>query len=100
MLRIVKAAVFLLLYESSGRYDQEGETEPDVRCTRYYILGGEISVGEDTVMEQEGIVLEASRNTLMARNAREICNFFAQLYLYNGYCSSNRDPDSIRIDPD
>ena len=29
-------------------------------------------------------VLEASRNTLMARNAREICNFFAHLYLHNG----------------
>ena len=29
-------------------------------------------------------VLEASRNTLMARNAREICNFFAYLYLHNG----------------
>ena len=28
-------------------------------------------------------VLEASRNTLMARNAREICNFFAHLYLHN-----------------
>ena len=25
----------------------------------------------------------ASRNTLMARNAREICNFFAHLYLHN-----------------
>ena len=24
------------------------------------------------------------RNTLMARNAREICNFFAHLYLHNG----------------
>ena len=24
------------------------------------------------------------RNTLMARNAREICNFFANLYLHNG----------------
>ena len=31
-------------------------------------------------------VLEASRNTLMARNAREICNFFAQqnTLVYNG----------------
>ena len=29
-------------------------------------------------------VHEASRNTLMARNAREICNFFAHLYLHNG----------------
>ena len=29
-------------------------------------------------------VLKASRNTLMARNAREICNFFAHLYLHNG----------------
>ena len=29
-------------------------------------------------------VLEASRNTLMARNAREICNFFSHLYLHNG----------------
>ena len=28
--------------------------------------------------------LEDSRNTLMARNAREICNFFAHLYLHNG----------------
>ena len=29
-------------------------------------------------------VLEANRNTLMARNAREICNVFAHLYLHNG----------------
>ena len=29
-------------------------------------------------------ILEASRNTLMARNAREICNYFAHLYLHNG----------------
>ena len=29
-------------------------------------------------------VLEDSRDTLMARNAREICNFFAHLYLHNG----------------
>ena len=29
-------------------------------------------------------VLEASRNMFMARNAREICNFFAHLYLHNG----------------
>ena len=29
-------------------------------------------------------VLEVSRNTLMARKAREICNFFAHLYLHNG----------------
>ena len=27
---------------------------------------------------------ERPRNTLLARNAREICNFFAHLYLYNG----------------
>ena len=27
---------------------------------------------------------EDSRNTLMARNAREICNYFAHLYLHNG----------------
>ena len=26
----------------------------------------------------------ASRNTLMARNAREVCNYFAHLYLHNG----------------
>ena len=27
-------------------------------------------------------LLKVSRNTLMARNAREICNFFAHLYLH------------------
>ena len=29
-------------------------------------------------------VLEVNRNTVMARNAQEICNFFAHLYLHNG----------------
>ena len=47
-----------------------------------YFLGGEILVGGDTVIEQEVIVLKASRNTLMARNTREICDFFIHLYLH------------------
>ena len=64
-----------MLYESCVRYGQEGKTEPDV-------LGGEILVGGDTVIEQEVIVLKASRNTLMARNTREICDFFIHLYLH------------------
>ena len=63
-LRIVKAAESTY-YESSVRYGQEEETESNVRCTRYFSLDGEISVCGDTVIEQE--VLEASRNTLMAR---------------------------------
>ena len=48
VLRIVKAAeftyIYLLLYESSVHYGY-GKTEPDVRCTRYYFLGGEILDG-------------------------------------------------------
>ena len=46
-------------------------------------------------------VLEASRNTLMARNAWEICHFFAhlyELYLHNGVvcCVKNRNPIELR----
>ena len=37
-----------------------------------------------TVTLQFNIGGEASHNTSMAHNAREICNYFAHLYLHNG----------------
>ena len=37
-------------------------TEPDVRCTGYSIVGGEISVGGDTVIEQEVIAYSCPRS--------------------------------------
>ena len=42
-------------------------------------------------------VLEASRNTLMACNAREICNFFAHLYLHKA--KINEQNKSIVVRP-
>ena len=36
-------------------------------------------------------------NMLMARNAREICNFFARLYLHNG--KINEQNKSIAVGP-
>ena len=56
----------------------------DVLAITFWARGREILMGGDTVIEQEVIVLKASRNTLMASNAREICNFFVHLYLHNG----------------
>ena len=39
------------------------------------------------------------RNTLMARNAREICNFFAHLYLHNDKTKINEQNKSIAVGP-
>ena len=39
------------------------------------------------------------RNTLMARNAREICNFFAHLYLITDKAQINEQNKSIPVGP-
>ena len=44
-------------------------------------------------------VLEASRNTLMARNAREICHFFAHLYIITDEAKINEQNKLIAVGP-
>ena len=44
-------------------------------------------------------VLEASRNTLMARNAREICNFFAHCISITDKAKFNEQNKSIAVGP-
>ena len=84
MLRIVKAAESTYFYCFTNLLTAMVKKRKQNQMFDAHVLSGEVSVGGDTVIEQEVIVLEASRNTLMARNAWEICNFFAYLYLHNG----------------
>ena len=42
---------------------------------------------------------EDPRNTLMARNARKICNFFAHLYLQTDKAKINEQNKSIAVGP-
>ena len=108
VLRIVKAAESTYFYGFtnllSAMVKKGKQNHADVRRTRYYILGGEILVGGDTVIEQEVVVLKASRNTLMALNAWETCNFFAHLRHQNGFphivngvvcCVKSRNPIAL-----
>ena len=42
---------------------------------------------------------EDPRNALMARNAQEICNYFAPLYLHNDKVNINEQNKSIAVGP-
>ena len=62
----------------------KGPTAIDLFCSLIFAL----SVMEIQVCKEiayfPGVTRHVLEATLMARNAREICNFFAHLYLHNG----------------
>ena len=68
---------------------KKGPTAIDLFCSLIFALSVmEIQVCKEIAyfpgVTRHEDVLEASRNTFVARNAREICNFFAHLYPHNG----------------
>ena len=60
---------------------------PLLICSVRFIRCGDTSVQRNCIFPGRYAPLtyyEDSRNMFMARNAREMCNFFAHLYLHNG----------------
>ena len=47
-------------------------------------VGGDVGVARENCIFMNPELREAGRNRLMARNDREMCNYFAQLHLRNG----------------
>ena len=88
VLRIVKAAEFTYIYCFTNLLSTMVTGKQNQTFDVLVITFWAVRYWTVIEMEVRVIVLKASRNTLMARNAREICILFAHLYLHNGLCTN------------